>query len=86
MTKNALQGLRLWQKFPCLITHPFGNQGYALVVSPLLPQITCWLLAQENLIRRLAGLVLLTKTDLCGCGCGEEAVLVLSVNVALYIS
>ena len=58
------KALGLWQKFPCLITHPFSSQGYALVVSPLLPKITCWPLAQENLIRRLAGLALLTKTEL----------------------
>ena len=42
----------------------FGSQGYVLVVSPLLPKITCWPLAQENLIQRLAGLALLTKTEL----------------------
>ena len=64
VTKNALQGLRLWQTFPWLITHPFGSQGYAFVVSPLLPKITCWPLAQENLIRRLVGFALLTKIEL----------------------
>ena len=42
----------------------FGSQGYALVVSPLLPKITCCPLAKENFIRRLAGLALLTKTEL----------------------
>ena len=64
VTKNALQGLRFWQMFPCLITHPFGSQGFAFVVSPLLPKITYWPLVQENLIRRLVGFALLTKIEL----------------------